>query len=258
MLSDRAPDLVVCNRLARWRPKAAASLPSCWRCSSRHPGADGGRHALRRGLAALRRRAAVSPPADPRPGRPGSTASCSSARRGGARDHRHLSARHDARGSPVRAGAGPAQRQPVLHEARDLRMGGLPYRLVNSGDVLQGAQAQAALHRRRRHARRGHELHHRLSEGAATAIRWTHLSPFERAQATAFQRLFERTLLGADPMRWAEAAGWALHARPCFGTLPALLRWVLPVARRGVLAELRGARYRPARAARSRPSAAAT
>jgi len=45
-----------------------------------------------------------------------------------------------------------------------LRMAGLPFELVNSGNVM-GAQKQAALYRRWRHHRGGHDLCHRLPEG---------------------------------------------------------------------------------------------
>ncbi len=123
-----------------------------------------------------------------------------------------------------------------------LRMAGLPFELVN-GDVLKApkkklpfivdddgtvvADSQFIIeHLKRRH---GDPL------DAA-------LSPQDRAVATAFQRLFEENLYWAVVhTRWADEAGWALTRQAFFGALPPPLRWLLPpLARRGLLAEMRG------------------
>ena len=123
-----------------------------------------------------------------------------------------------------------------------LRMTGLPYELVNSGDVLKAPKRKLPYieddgtvvtdttfiieHLKQRH---GDPL------DAA-------LSPQQRACGTAFQRLFEEDLYWAlVHTRWATDAGWALTRPAFFGTMPAPLSWFVPaMARRGLLAELRG------------------
>ena len=125
-----------------------------------------------------------------------------------------------------------------------LRMAGLPYRLVNSGDVLGAPKREAcSSHRRRRHARRGHDFIIDYLKGRYGDPLDAHLSPFERAQATAFQRLFEENLYWVlIHMRWAEAAGWARTRTAFFGIAARPLRWCA----------------RPCAAWRSSPSCAAT
>ncbi|MDE2371374.1 MAG: glutathione S-transferase family protein [Burkholderiales bacterium] len=68
------------------------------------------------------------------------------------------------------------------------------------------------------------------------------LTPLERAQATAFQRLFEENLYWAVlHTRWMDDAGWAKTRPVFFGAMPPPLRWFVPaLARRGMRAELRG------------------
>lgn len=66
------------------------------------------------------------------------------------------------------------------------------------------------------------------------------LSPADRAQAVAFQRLFEENFYWCLVyMRWADSAGWAHTRRAYFSQLPPTLRWFVPaLARRGILANL--------------------
>ena len=123
-----------------------------------------------------------------------------------------------------------------------LRMAGLPYEAVNSGDVLKAPKRK---------------LPYIDDDGTIVADtsfivdylkqRYgdpldAHLTPLERAEATAFQRLFEENLYWAVVQtRWADDAGWARTREAFFGALPAPLRWFLPaLARRGLLAEMRG------------------
>lgn len=123
-----------------------------------------------------------------------------------------------------------------------LRMTGLPYELVNSGNVLKAPKRKLPYieddgtvvtdtsfiieHLKQRH---GDPLD-------AT------LSPQQRACGTAFQRLLEENLYWAlVHTRWATDAGWALTRQAFFGTMAAPLSWFVPgMARRGLLAELRG------------------
>jgi glutathione S-transferase len=133
-----------------------------------------------------------------------------------------------------------------------LRMAGLPFELDNSGDVLKApkgklpyivdddgqAVADSGFIIEHLKARHGDSL------DAA-------LTPLQRAQATAFQRLFEENLYWAVVYtRWAEPAGWALTRQAFFGGLPAPVRAIIaPLARRGLLREMRGhgmGRHRPA------------
>ena len=86
-----------------------------------------------------------------------------------------------------------------------LRMAGLPYELMNERRRDEGAEGQAALHRRRRHDRGRHELRHRLPEGPLRRPARCRLAPPQRALATAFQRLFEENLYWAVVQtRWAD------------------------------------------------------
>ena len=123
-----------------------------------------------------------------------------------------------------------------------LRMAGLPFELDNSGNVMKAPKRKLPY----------------IDDGgtvvADTSFIIDHLkrhygdpldaalTPQERAMATAFQRLFEEDLYWAVVhTRWADDAGWAKTRAAFFGAMPAPLRWVLPpLARRGLLAEMRG------------------
>ena len=123
-----------------------------------------------------------------------------------------------------------------------LRMAGLPYQLVNSGNVMKAPKGK---------------LPYIDDDGTIVAdttfiidyLKRRHgdpldasLSPMDRALATAFQRLLEENLYWAIVhSRWAQVDGWALTKIAFFGGLPVPLRWIVPpLARRGILAEMRG------------------
>jgi len=123
-----------------------------------------------------------------------------------------------------------------------LRMAGLRFEAVNSGDVMKAPK---------------HKLPYIDDDGTVVAdttfiIEYLKgrygdpldgaLTPAERAVATAFQRLIEENLYWAIVhTRWADAAGWAKTREAFFGAMPAPLRWFVPaLARRGLLSELRG------------------
>jgi len=123
-----------------------------------------------------------------------------------------------------------------------LRMAGLRFEAVNSGDVMKAPK---------------HKLPYIDDDGTVVAdttfiIEYLKgrygdpldgaLTPAERAVATAFQRLIEENLYWAVVhTRWADAAGWAKTREAFFGAMPAPLRWFVPaLARRGLLSELRG------------------
>jgi glutathione S-transferase len=123
-----------------------------------------------------------------------------------------------------------------------LRMAGLPYELVNSGDLLKAPKRKLPF----------------IDDGGTVVADTTFiieylgqrygdpldsaLSPTDRALATAFQRLFEEDLYWAVVYtRWAREDGWALTKRAFFAGLPVPLRWIVPpLARRGILSEMRG------------------
>jgi glutathione S-transferase len=130
-------------------------------------------------------------------------------------------------------------------------MAQVPYELVNSGDVLKAPKKKLPY----------------IDDGGTIVAdtsfivdylksRYgdpldTGLSAQDRAVATAFQRLFEENLYWAVVhTRWADEAGWAKTSQAFFGELPVPLRWIVPpIARRGVLAEMRGhgmGRHQPA------------
>ena len=123
-----------------------------------------------------------------------------------------------------------------------LRMAGLPYELVNSGDVMKAPK---------------HKLPYIDDDGTVVAdtsfiIEYLKgkygdpldagLSPPDRALATAFQRLLEENLYWAVAhTRWVQEDGWALTKSAFFDTLPIPLRWIVPpLARRGIVSEMRG------------------
>jgi glutathione S-transferase len=123
-----------------------------------------------------------------------------------------------------------------------LRMAGLPHEIVNSGDVFKAPKRK---------------LPYIEDDGTVVAdttfiIEYLKgrygdpldaaLSPLERALATAFQRLLEENLYWAIVhARWAQPDGWALTKSAFFGAMPLPLRWIVPpLARRGMLSEMRG------------------
>jgi glutathione S-transferase len=123
-----------------------------------------------------------------------------------------------------------------------LRMAGLPYEAVNDGNVLKAPKRKLPY----------------IDDGGTIVADTSFiidylkgrygdpldsaLSVFERAQATAFQRLIEENLYWAVVQtRWDDAAGWDKTREAFFGALPVPLRWLLPpLARRGLLGEMRG------------------
>ncbi len=68
------------------------------------------------------------------------------------------------------------------------------------------------------------------------------LSPVQRAQALALQRLMEEDLYWAVVhTRWIDPVGWELTREAFFGKLPVPLKWVVaPLARRGMGKQLHG------------------
>jgi glutathione S-transferase len=123
-----------------------------------------------------------------------------------------------------------------------LRMAGLPFEAVNDGNIMKAPKGKLPYidddgtlvadssfiidHLKQRH---GDPL-----DGA--------LTPLQRAQGTAFQRLLEEHLYWAVlHTRWVDAQGWPKTRDAFFGSLPLPLRWIMPpLARRGLVAELRG------------------
>jgi glutathione S-transferase len=124
-----------------------------------------------------------------------------------------------------------------------LRMAGLPFELDNSGNVLKAPKGKLPYiddDDGTKVADTSFIIQHLQQRHGDQLDAW--LTPYQRAQATAFQRLFEENLYWAVVYtRWATEAGWAKTREAFFGALPAPVKWVLPIlARRGLLAELRG------------------
>jgi glutathione S-transferase len=123
-----------------------------------------------------------------------------------------------------------------------LRMAELPFELVSSGNVMKAPKRKLPY----------------IDDGgtivADTAFIVDYLkdrygdpldaalSAPDRAVANDFQRLIEENLYWAlVHTRWAEDAGWSTTRAAFFGTMPPPLRYFVPaLARRGMLAQLRG------------------
>ena len=123
-----------------------------------------------------------------------------------------------------------------------LRMAGLPYETVNDGNVMKAPKGKLPWiddggTRVADSTFIVEHLKHKYGDPLDAS-----LSPLLRAQGTAFQRLFEENLYWAVVhTRWADPMGWLRTRQAFFGALPVPLRWILPpLARRGLLAELRG------------------
>ena len=123
-----------------------------------------------------------------------------------------------------------------------LRMAGLPFELVNDGNVFKAPKGKLPWIE---------DGPRRLADTQFIIeyLKQTYGDPFDgdltpllRAQAVAFQRLFEENLYWAlVHSRWIAADGWAKTREAFFGALPWPLRWIVPpLARRGIRAELRG------------------
>jgi glutathione S-transferase len=123
-----------------------------------------------------------------------------------------------------------------------LRMAGLPFELVNDGNVMKAPKGKLP-----------------YIEDGDTVLADTHfiidylktrygdpldagMTATDRALATAFERLLEEDLYWAlVHSRWIMDDGWPKTRAAFFGGLSPPLRWILPpLARRGLRAELRG------------------
>lgn len=123
-----------------------------------------------------------------------------------------------------------------------LRMAGLPFELVNDGNVMKAPLGKLPWIEDGSTAVADTQfiIEHLKARHGDPLDAW--LTPLQRAQATAFQRLFEEDLYWAVVhTRWIDDAGWALTRQAFFGALPPPLSWILPpLARRGLRQELRG------------------
>jgi glutathione S-transferase len=123
-----------------------------------------------------------------------------------------------------------------------LRMAGLPYEAVNSGDLMKAPKRKLPYIEDgvRVVADTSFIIDYLKATYGDPLDGW--LSPAQRAVALAFQRLFEENLYWAVVhTRWADAAGWEQTRHAFFDPVPRPIRWVLPtLARRGILAELNG------------------
>lgn len=123
-----------------------------------------------------------------------------------------------------------------------LRMAGLPYEAVNSGDVMKAPKRKLPYI----------DDHGTLVADTSFIVEYLKktygdpldaaLSPEQRGVALAFQRLMEENLYWAViHTRWADESGWQKTRQAFFAAMPAPLGWVVPpLARRGMLAEMRG------------------
>jgi len=123
-----------------------------------------------------------------------------------------------------------------------LRMAGLPFETVNSGDVLKAPKRKLP-----------------YIDDDGTVVADSHfiaeylvakygdrldagLSAHDRALTTAFERLLEENLYWtAVHTRWTTDDAWAKTRVAFFGAMPVPLRWIIPpLARRGMLREMHG------------------
>lgn len=124
-----------------------------------------------------------------------------------------------------------------------LRMAGLPFETVNSGDVFKAPKRKLPYidDAGTIVADSGFIIDHlkaRYGDPLDAA-----LSSLDRALATAFQRLFEEDLYWAVVQtRWMEDAGWVKTRAAFFDAMPPVpLRWIVPaLARRGIRSEMNG------------------
>jgi glutathione S-transferase len=123
-----------------------------------------------------------------------------------------------------------------------LRMVGLPYELVNSGDVLKAPKGKLPWIDDDGKRVADTSLIIEYLKGRYGDPLDAALSPEQGAVATAFQRLLEEDLYWAVVQtRWVEDAGWQKTREAFFGALPVPLRWIVPpLARRGLRSEMRG------------------
>ncbi len=123
-----------------------------------------------------------------------------------------------------------------------LRMAGLPYETVDDGNVFKAPKGKLPWIEDGPHrvADSSFIIDH-LKQAYGDPLDAA-LTPLQRAQATAWQRLFEENLYWAVLYtRWIDPQGWPLTRQAFFGSLAAPLRAVVPrLARRGMVAELRG------------------
>lgn len=123
-----------------------------------------------------------------------------------------------------------------------LRMAGLPYELVNDGNVMKAPRGKLPyIEDGAQVIGDSHFIIEYLKQTYGDPLD-ADLTPAEQAVATAFQRLLEEDLYWAVVhTRWADESGWARTRQAFFGALPPPLRWIVPaMARRAVLSELRG------------------
>ena len=123
-----------------------------------------------------------------------------------------------------------------------LRMAGLPYELVNDGNVMKAPKGKLPyIEDEGARVADTHFIIEHLKRRYGDALD-AGLTPRQRAEGVAFQRLFEENLYWAVVhTRWIDEAGWALTREAFFGALPWPLRAIVPsLARRGLRTELRG------------------
>lgn len=132
-----------------------------------------------------------------------------------------------------------------------LRMAGLEHRLDNRGDVFKAPKGKLPYVTVDGQVIADSQLIvEELTRRHGVTLD-AHLTPRQRAEATAFQRLFEENFYWAMVhTRWIDDAGWPLTRQAFFAGMPAPLRWVVPhLARRGLRAQLKGqglGRHQPA------------
>jgi glutathione S-transferase len=123
-----------------------------------------------------------------------------------------------------------------------LRMAGLPFELVNDGNVMKAPKGKLPyIEDDGRVVADTHFIIEHLKGRYGDPLDAS-MTSTDRALATAFQRLLEEDLYWAVVhTRWIDDAGWAKTREAFFGALPLPLRWILPpLARRGLRAEMRG------------------
>lgn len=123
-----------------------------------------------------------------------------------------------------------------------LRMAGLPFELVNDGDVLKAPKGKLPyIDDDGRRLADTHFIIEDLKARYGDRLD-AGLSAVERALTTAFERLIEEDLYWAMVYtRWMVDEGWQKTRVAFFGALPVPLRWLLPpLARRGLRVQLRG------------------
>jgi glutathione S-transferase len=123
-----------------------------------------------------------------------------------------------------------------------LRMAGLPFELVNDGDVFKAPKGKLPWIEDQGQSIGDTSFIIEHLKKTYGDVLDASMTPQERAVALAFQRLLEENLYWAVVhTRWIQEDGWHMTRPAFFGAMPLPMRWIVPsLARRGLRGQMRG------------------